>query len=119
MTPCIKCNVVPNPGCLCTGGYKADHDKPDLSLLSSIAILKIGQVLQVGKKKYTAHNWRAGMAWSRCLSAALRHIFAYIGGEDKDPETGLSHLSHAACCLTFLLEYEETHRDKDDRFKQK
>ena len=35
-----------------------------------------------------------------------RHIFAWWGGEDKDPETGFSHLAHAACCLLFLMEFQ-------------
>lgn len=117
MTKCEKCGVIPNPGCLCTGGYKADHDKPDMSLISAVAMKKLAQVLTAGKKKYTAHNWRAGMKWSRCIAAALRHIFAYVGGENLDPETGLSHLAHAFCCLMFLLEYEETHKENDDRYK--
>ncbi len=96
-------------------GIKHDQDKPDMSLLSPIAMVKIAQVMTFGKNKYTAHNWRGGFFWSRPLAAALRHIFAYLGGEDKDPETGFSHLAHAACCLMFLLEFEETHKDLDDR----
>ena len=38
-------------------------------------------------------------------------------GEDKDPESGLSHLAHAACCIMFLLEFEKTHPELDDRYK--
>lgn len=98
---------------------KHDQEKTDLSLLSSIAIMKIGEVMTFGKRKYAAHNWRAGFAWSRLLAAALRHIISYMGGEDTDPESGLSHLAHAACCIMFLLEFEVTHKDKDDRWKQK
>ncbi len=99
-------------------GIKHDQDKADMSLLSSVAILKISQVMTYGKKKYSSHNWRGGFIWSRPLSAALRHLFAFIGGEDKDPETGLSHLAHCACCLMFLLEFEDTHKELDDRYKQ-
>lgn len=54
----------------------------------------------------------------RPLAAALRHVFAFIGGEDKDPETSLSHLAHASCCLMFLLEFEDTKKELDDRYKQ-
>lgn len=99
-------------------GIKHDQGKPDMSLLSSIALFKIAEVMSYGKTKYAAHNWRGGFIWSRPLAAAARHLYAYIGGEDKDPETGLSHLAHCACCLMFLLEFEETHKNLDDRFKK-
>lgn len=99
-------------------GIKHDQDKPDMSLLSTIALIKVAEVMTFGKNKYSAHNWRGGFIWSRPLAAAARHLFAYIGGEDKDPETGLSHLAHACCCLFFILEFEETHKSLDDRFKQ-
>lgn len=79
--------------------------------------MKIAEVMTFGKKKYAAHNWRGGFAWSRPIAAALRHLVAYMGGEDKDPESGFSHLAHAACCVCFLLEFEDTHPDLDDRHK--
>jgi hypothetical protein len=98
-------------------GIKHDSGKPDMSLLSSVALSKVAEVMSYGKQKYTAHNWRGGFAWSRPLAAAARHLYSYIGGEDKDPETGLSHLAHACCCLFFVLEFEETRTDLDDRYK--
>ena len=98
-------------------GIKHDQEKADMSLLSPIAMLRIAEVMTFGKKKYSAHNWRGGFIWSRPAAAAIRHIFAWLGGEDKDPETGLSHLAHCACCLMFLLEFETTKPELDDRFK--
>lgn len=98
-------------------GLKHDQGKPDMSLLSGIALLKVAEVMSFGKNKYAAHNWRGGFSWSRPLAACLRHVFAYLGGEDKDPESGISHLAHAVCCLMFILEFEETHKELDDRFK--
>jgi hypothetical protein len=76
-------------------------------------------VLAFGAQKYAEHNWRNGFAWSRPLSAAMRHITAFNAGEDTDPESGLSHLAHAACCIMFLLEFEKTHPHLDDRYKPK
>lgn len=96
---------------------KFDSDKPKVELLSSIALVEISKVLTFGAQKYESHNWRKGMHWSRPLGAALRHLLAYIGGEDRDPESGLSHLAHAGCCIMFLLEYEQTHKKLDDRYK--
>lgn len=98
-------------------GTKFDQEKPDMSLLSPIALLKIAEVMTYGKKKYAAHNWRGGLAWSRIIAAAIRHILSWLGGESKDPETGLSHLAHASCCLMFLLEFEVTRPELDDRYK--
>lgn len=96
---------------------KFDQDKLPLHLLSTEAMNQTAAVLAFGAQKYAEHNWRNGFAWSRPLSAAMRHITAFNAGEDKDPESGLSHLAHAACCIMFLLEFEKTHPHLDDRYK--
>ena len=99
-----------------TGGVKFDGDKPRMDLLDPYAIEQLSQVLTFGARKYAAHNWRKGLHKSRLIAAALRHLFAYLRGEDKDPETGLSHAAHAMCCCMFLLGL--AHRSElDDRFK--
>jgi hypothetical protein len=100
------------------GGTKYDGEKPDLSLISSIWITGVARVLTFGKRKYDAHNWRKGIQRSRLIAAALRHIFAYLNGEDLDPETGELHLYHASCCLMFASEMHETRPDLDDRYKK-
>ena len=96
---------------------KFDVDKLPLNLLSTEAMNQTAAVLAFGAQKYAAHNWRAGFAWSRPLAAAMRHLTAFNDGEDRDPESGLSHLAHAACCIMFLLEFEKTHPHLDDRYK--
>lgn len=97
-------------------GKKYDGGKPRMDLLSSIALEEIAKVMTFGAKKYGDNNWRGGIAWSRVLGALFRHGFSFLGGEDKDPETGLSHLAHVGCCVMFLLEYEVTRREFDDRW---
>lgn len=99
------------------GGTKYDQEKPKMEYLSSVWIEDVARVLSFGAKKYAAHNWRQGIAQSRLLGAALRHIFTYLKGEDLDPETGLSHLAHASCCLMFARELRDTRPDLDDRYK--
>lgn len=96
---------------------KFDTDKLPLNLLSTEAMNQTAAVLKFGAQKYAEHNWRAGFAWSRPLAAAMRHLTAFNDGEDRDPESGLSHLAHAACCIMFLLEFEKTHRHLDDRYR--
>ena len=100
-----------------TGALKFDQDKLPLHLLSTEAMNQTAAVLRFGAVKYAEHNWRKGFAWSRPLAAAMRHITAFNAGEDKDPESGLSHISHAMCCLMFISEFEKTHKHLDDRYK--
>lgn len=98
------------------GGTKYDSGKPRMDLLDTCAIEQLAKVLTFGAEKYAAHNWRQGLPKSRLIAAGLRHIFAYLRGEDTDPESGLSHIAHAMCCCMFLLGLE--HRaDLDDRWK--
>jgi len=98
-------------------GTKHDHGKPSIALLPPEAIIEVAKVLTFGANKYTAHNWRKGFAYTRVLSAALRHIFAFLMGEDNDPETGVSHLAHAICDLLFVLNFKLTGDGTDDRYK--
>lgn len=100
------------------GAVKYDGGKIQLELLSPSWINGVGRVLTFGAKKYAAHNWRQGLARSRLLGAALRHVFAYLDGEDLDQESGLPHLHHASCCLMFASELHETHPKLDDRWKR-
>lgn len=86
----------------------------------SLYLLGLSQVVDVlafGARKYAPRGWEKGIEYSRCFSAAIRHIYAwYIEGERNDPETGLSHLAHAACEILFLVAFEERGRtDLDDR----
>ena len=96
---------------------KFDAGKSPMGLLSTAALTKIAEVLSFGAQKYSAHQWRSGIEWQRLLDAALRHLLAFNDGQDVDEETGLSHLAHLGCCVMFLLEFEETHPELDNRYK--
>lgn len=100
------------------GAVKHDQEKPPTHLLSNIAAKRTARVLEFGARKYAAHNWRKGMEWHRLLRAARDHICDFIDGEDNDPESGLCHLDHAACCIMFLQEYQTTHPELDTRYKR-
>jgi hypothetical protein len=84
-------------------GMKYDTNKPQYNLLPLKEHEEVIKVLTAGAKKYAPENWKyVPDAKNRYYSATMRHINAYFMGEVKDPETGLSHLSHAQCCLYFL-----------------
>lgn len=98
-------------------GKKHDGGKAPIALISSSFIFEVAKVLEFGAGKYDAWNWKGGFKWVRVSSAVLRHIFSWLGGEDKDPETGLSHLAHASCGLMFLIDFEVNKLGEDDRYK--
>lgn len=98
-------------------GIKHDDGKLPLGLIPPEALLAEAAVLRHGASKYGPHNWRKGIAYSRIIDAALRHITAWIGGEDLDAESGLPHLAHARCCLGFLIAYEVSGPRNDDRYR--
>ncbi len=96
-------------------GRKDDSGKTPWHLMPPDALNQIAQVLEFGAGKYGDRNWEKGMNWSRPFSALMRHMWAWWRGEDRDPETGLSHLAHAGCCILFLLTYQGHATGKDDR----
>lgn len=101
-----------------SNGTKHDAGKAPLDLISPIAIVATAEVLAHGRAKYGPHNWRGGLSYGRLLAAVLRHLFAFMRGEDLDPETGLPHLDHAACGIMFLQEFYRTRKDLDDRYRE-
>lgn len=96
-------------------GTKHDAGKEPLDLIPYESMQEIAKVLAFGAKKYAPFNWTKGIAYSRLLAAAMRHMHAYNSGIDKDEETGISHLGHAGCCIMFLLWMEKNRPDLDDR----
>jgi hypothetical protein len=95
--------------------HKDDGKKAPWHLLPFDALRGIVAVLGFGAGKYGERNWEQGMAWSRPYAALLRHVTAWFEGEAKDPETGMSHLWHAGCCILFLIAYEIRGIGTDDR----
>lgn len=96
-------------------GYKDDKEKLPYDLIAPEILEELAKVMQYGAIKYEPYNWAKGMKWSRVFAALMRHMWAWWGGEDKDPETGFSHLSHAACCIQFLIAYEKRKVGVNDR----
>lgn len=94
---------------------KHDSTKPRISLVPPHSLDAIIAVMEFGAAKYDAHNWKQGMAYSRCFDAAWRHMWAWWRGEVNDPESGLPHLGHAIVNLMFLLDWQKVGTGTDDR----
>lgn len=81
-------------------GWKYDAGKPRLDLVPFDALIGSGSVFEYGARKYHDRNWERGMSWGRIVGAMMRHLSAWMMGEEHDRESGLHHLDHL---VTFAL----------------
>lgn len=97
-----------------SGGRKGQKDV-QIHALPWEATQELGRVFAFGADKYDDYNFRKGYKWSLSFDALQRHCWAFWNREDRDGESGLHHLAHAAwhCCV--LLFYSLTGRGTDDR----
>lgn len=99
-------------------GLKHDSAKPALAYIPKAALDAEGKAFGYGANKYASWNYKNGIAVSRTLSAALRHISQFLDGEEMDAESGVHHLGCARANLAMALDTLARYGDKfDDRFK--
>lgn len=98
------------------GGHK-DAGKPRMDLLDPDFLVGIAKVFTFGAEKYGDRNWCGGIAVSKLFGSLQRHLWAYWGGQDLDPESGLPHLFHAGCNLMMIAWMHEHKPEADDRWK--
>ena len=90
---------------------KNDAGKLRPTLVPISLIEAVAKVRQYGTEKYhDPENWRQ-VEPERYRDALYRHWLAYLGGEEKDAESGLPHLWHLACNVAFLIEMEGGRHD--------
>ena len=101
------------------GGERYNDDKAPVSMIleAKHAVEGCAKVLGFGAQKYERANWRKGLSHTEICDSLLRHLSAYLGGEDNDPESGLPHVDHITCNAIFLGEMTRTHPELDDRGK--
>lgn len=72
------------------------------------------RVAEMGAKKYAPWNWTLGLSRVQLMCSMLRHIFAYLRGEECDPESGLCHADHILWNAVALV-HNVYHGLEDDR----
>ena len=86
-------------------GTKDDQEKNRIELMPFDALVELGKLYTIGARKYGDRNWEKGIKYSRVFGALMRHAWAWWNREDNDPETGLSHIIHAAWNALVLVAY--------------
>ena len=89
--------------------------KPRLCFVPKEATAAIARAFEYGARKYAARNWEKGGPWTTPYDSLMRHAQSWADGENKDPESGLSHLDHLICNAAILSTYEGRAIGKDDR----
>lgn len=98
-----------------TGGEKGQKDC-QIGAVDPAALAEVGKVAGFGGVKYERYNFAKGYRWSLSYDALQRHLMAFWGGEDRDPESGLYHLAHAAWHCLALMTFMMRKKGTDDRF---
>jgi hypothetical protein len=78
----------------------------------------MAQAFTYGAKKYGDHNFKGGIEYTRLADACMRHLTAWLDGENNDLESNLSHIDHALASLAMLRHMMENNKDLDDRHKK-
>ena len=92
-----------------------NNGKPDFSLLPLSTLTEVVRVLEYGAEKYERNNWLKPTSWDISFGCLMRHMSAWQAGEDNDPESGQSHLAHAACNILQMLHQLENHPEELER----
>lgn len=91
-------------------GTKHDAEKLRMELLDFDALEGLSEVLTYGANKYGANNWRKGISNDRLVGALLRHLSAFLRGEEIDRESGKPHIDHVGANWMFLSNRSKVNR---------
>lgn len=95
-----------------------NEEKPNWGLVDFTSLVPMVRVLEFGAQKYAPNNWKKGLPTVEVCESLLRHVFAYLEGEDNDPESGLPHVGHILCNAMFLSHMSKR-PEMDTRDKEK
>lgn len=90
--------------------------KPQYSLIDFKSLEPMVRVLEFGAKKYSKDNWKKGLPVMSICDSLLRHLIAFMNGENNDKESKQSHIGHILCNAMFLQYVMDNKSELDDRF---
>jgi len=81
------------------------RSKPDLALISGTMLAHMAAGLADGARKYGTGNWREIPVEARTyISAAQRHLTAWMDREEYASDSGVHHLGHALATIGIVLD---------------
>lgn len=90
--------------------------KVSMSHVPVAVMLELSLAMQEGAIKYGRYNWRSKpIKATAYYDALLRHMGAWLEGEDTDPDSGLPHITKALATLVVLRDAQLAGTVTDDR----
>lgn len=90
--------------------------KVPLTIIPPIASALEAEAMLDGQKKYGPYNWRSKKVRARIyIDACMRHLAAWLEGQEYAEDSGCHHLGHARACLGILLDAQNIGHLIDDR----
>lgn len=78
-------------------------------LITPHGLRRLALHYEAGAKKYDDRNWEKGIPASRCFSSAVRHLYRWLNGENKE-----DHLAAAAWNIFAIIHFQEEKPDMID-----
>lgn len=98
----------------------AGRQKRQFQFLPIPVLNEIAEGMAEGARKYGAYNWREKpIEASDYYDSTMRHLTAWMSGEDVDPDSGVHHLSKAITGLVVVRDAVLNGSFIDDRPKQR
>jgi hypothetical protein len=92
-----------------------NNGKAQWSLVDFKSLEPLVDVLEYGAKKYERNNWKKGLPVNENCESLMRHVIAFMDGENTDSESGCSHLGHIMANAMFLSWILENKPEFDNR----
>lgn len=99
-------------------GLRYNEGKLRWSLVPFSSLSSMVRVLMFGANKYADFNWQKGLPTREICESLLRHTYAFMEGEDNDPESGIEHYGHMMCNAMFLAWMMENKKEMDNRHEK-
>lgn len=96
-------------------GMRFNAGKARWDLLPEDSLAELVQVYTMGAEKYAARNWERGLSMTGCFASMMRHAWAWMRGENTDPESGLHHMAHVAWNALAIVTFTKRGIGQDDR----
>ena len=90
-----------------TQAARFDEGKPRVELVPPALIEGAARAFGYGAGKYDPWNWAKGFPPVQPAASLMRHLLAWLDGEDIDPESGLHHFDLIAANTGMLLHFQK------------